>query len=325
MSTKTVAVVGATGFVGRALLPALVAQGHHVRACARSADPARSSGPVEWIRVDVLRPETLTPALAGAQAAYYLVHGMGRRGYAERDRRAASAFVRAAEDAGLERIVYLGGVAPSGPASPHLASRLEVGEVLRSGAVPAIELRASMIIGAGSASWRMVRDLALRLPVMVLPAWLRSRTRPIAVDDVVGALVDALELPLEHSEWFDIPGPETLSGKEILLRLAALGGRRVPTLSVPVLTPNLSALWLLLVTRESFAIGRELVAGLEHDLLPANERYWELSGRRQLTDFDTAARRALEAERAGGGGGWARLEERLVARVGRRLARLAPG
>jgi uncharacterized protein YbjT (DUF2867 family) len=224
--------------------------------------------------------------LRGTEVAYYLVHGTGAGpDWAERDRQAAATFARAAEDAGLARIVYLGGVAPPSHPSEHLASRIEVGRILRAGKVPTIELRAAMIVGPGSASWQIVRDLALRLPVMVLPAWLASRSSPLALTDAVRALADAIDVPLRASECFDLPGPDTLSAKEILEHVAALEGRRVPSVSLPWLTPRLSALWLRLVTRAEYALARELVLGLTDDLLPRDDRFWGLIGRPPLTDL----------------------------------------
>jgi uncharacterized protein YbjT (DUF2867 family) len=189
--------------------------------------------------------------------------------------------------------------------------------------VPTVELRASMIIGPGSISWRICRDLALRLPVMVLPSWLRSRTSPIALEDVVGALVDALDVPLEHSEWFDIPGPEPLSGRQILERIAALRGRQSIMVQLPVLTPRLSSLWLKLVTSADYAVARELVAGLTQDLLPRDERYFELTHHPPRIPFDEAARRALAAEEADAAHrhGFAAREERWVERLGPHLRR----
>jgi uncharacterized protein YbjT (DUF2867 family) len=277
---------------------------------------------VSWRACDLLRPDTLSAALEGVGVAYFLVHSMGRgrADFGALERRAAEAFVDAAARAGLARIVYLGGPAPVGTPSEHLKSRLEVGEILRAGPVPTVELRASMVIGAGGASWQIVRDLALRLPVMVVPRWLRSRTRPVALADAIEALVSAADLPLVESAWFDIPGPEVLSGREILERIAALRGRKVPMLEVPLLTPRLSALWLKLVTRTDFSVARELVMGLEHDLLSNDMRYWELIDHTDLVSFDDAARRALSAERAGAGlrNGLARIEERLLDLAGTR-------
>jgi uncharacterized protein YbjT (DUF2867 family) len=322
-----VLVTGATGFIGRALRPALLARGLEVRATTRHLGRAPRNGGAEWVEADLLRPETLGPALEGMDAAYYLVHSMGDRGedYSEREHRSAEAFAHEAARAGLKRIVYLGGVAPRGTPSHHLASRLAVGEILRAGPVPTVELRASMIVGPGSISWRICRDLALRLPAMVLPSWMRSLTSPIALEDVVRALTDALEVPLEHGEWFDIPGPEPLSGKQILERIAALRGLRTLMVHFPVLTPRLSSLWLKLVTSADYTVARELVEGLTQDLLPRDARYFALTHHPPRVPFDEAARRTLEAEEADAAHprGFAAREEHWVERLGSHLNRSA--
>jgi uncharacterized protein YbjT (DUF2867 family) len=318
-------VTGATGFIGSALVPALRARGHSVVAASRRPSAAAHPAGEEWRPCDLLRPETLPTALAGVQVAYYLVHSMGsgRADFRELERCGAEAFVASAARSGLERIVYLGGPAPPGRPSEHLRSRLEVGEILRGGPVPAIELRASMVIGAGSASWQIVRDLAVRLPVMVLPKWLKSRTRPVALEDAVTALVAAAELPLESSACFDLPGPEIVSGRQILERIAALRGRRILALEVPLLTPRLSALWLKLVTRTDFALARELVLGFNQDLLPKDGRFWQLIDHGPLVSFDEAVRRALanEPRRSGVAQRFVRLEQGLVDRIGKRWLR----
>jgi uncharacterized protein YbjT (DUF2867 family) len=319
-SARPVLVAGATGFVGRALVPALVAAGRRVRATARRAGEGTSGG-VERVEADLARPGDLPRALEGASAAFFLVHGMasGAEDYAEEEHRAAAAFAREAERAGLERIVYLGGIAPRGHPSRHLASRLAVGEVLRSGRVPALELRASMIVGAGSASWQVVRDLALRLPAMVLPSWAESRTCPVAIDDVVAALVAALDLPLAEGTSLDLPGPEVISIREILERVAALRGRALPWMRVPLPVPRVSTLWLKLVSSAEWKVVRELVLGLEHDLLPRDgASFWDRVAPRALVAFDEAARRALADERPAPGlrGAVRALEEALVQRLG---------
>jgi uncharacterized protein YbjT (DUF2867 family) len=315
-------VAGATGFVGRALIPALCAHGHHVRACARHVPEAAPPG-VEHVRCDLADAIELPRVLAGIDTAFYLVHSLGRGGgFREYDRRCARTFAEAAALEGLRRVIYLGGVAPRRHASEHLASRREVGEILRAGNVPAIELRASMIVGHGSASWQIVRDLALRLPAMVMPSWLGSRLRPIALADAVRALIDAIDLPVAHGAVFDIPGPDTLTGREILERVAALEGRALPAIGLPFLTPRISALWLRLITRADYQVARELVLGLTEDLLPEDERFWELTGWPHLLSFDEAARRALDEERRiGGSSGFAGFGERAVRRLSPRLRR----
>ena len=324
----TVLVLGATGFVGRALTPALVAAGAHVRASSRRAVREGVAGVagVEWTVCDVRSPGTLSRAFAGVDCVYYLVHSMGEgdRAFRAIERGCAEAVGRAAADGGVRRIVYLGGVEPSGPPSEHLASRLEVGAILRAGRVPTLELRAAMIIGNGSASWQILRDLALRLPFMLLPRWLESKSYPIALPDVVTALLDARSVSLDESAWFDVPGPEPLSARAMLMTVAELEGRRLPAVRVPLLTPRLSGAWLRLVTGADYDIARELVLGLREDLLPRDRRYWELTGHPPAWSFRAAAKSALETEAPGPGvRAWlGRQEERAIRRaLGRRGAR----
>lgn len=314
-----VLVTGATGFIGSALCPALVAAGDEVRAATRRRGAADPRTPWSWVICDLREPASLPPALEGIDCAYYLVHSMGRSGadFRDEERRSARAFAGAALAAGVGRIVYLGAVAPRARPSEHLASRLEVGEILRGGAVPTLELRAAMIIGNGSVSWRIVRDLSLRLPFMILPRWLESKSRPIDLRDVIRALVAARSVPLARSAWYDLPGPEVLSGHEILVRIAQLHGRRVPLVRVPLLTPALSAMWLKLVTRANYPLSRELVMGLTEDLLPRDEGFWQFVGDRPIYSFEGAARDALATEPAATGV-LGSLEEALVRRLGPR-------
>jgi len=310
---RTLLLTGATGFVGRAVRPALEQVGWHVRGLTRSAERARAAMPdVAWVQGDVADASSIASALDGVEAAFYLVHAIGEGDdYHAREVAAAERFAAAAGAAGVRRVVYLGGVAPAGPGSEHLRSRLDVGEALRAGPAPTVELRASMIVGHGSLSWLIVRDLAARLPVMVLPRWLRSRTQPVAIDDVVVALVRALDVPLDTNAWFDVPGPETLSGKQILERTARVMGLGAPlSIDVPFLTPRLSSLWLRLVTRANWTVAREVVIGLTEDLLAKDERFWALIHHPHRTPFDAAARQALAEERREGrpGGFWGAVE-----------------
>lgn len=298
---KRLLLTGATGFVGAAVQPALVAAGWSVRCLTRDLARARARRPeLDWVAGDVADEASCRRALKGCSAALYLVHSMGEgAGYQRRDEKAAGSFARAAAAAGLQRIVYLGGMIPADSPSRHLSSRVEVGRILRAGSVPTLELRASMIVGCGSLSWLVVRDLAARLPAMVLPRWLESRTEPVAIDDVVTALVRALELPLQSgSAWFDIPGPQALSGQQILEQTAhVMGLPRARVIRVPLLSPRLSALWVRFVTRARWSVAREIVVGLTHDVLSHDDRFWQLIQHPRRQTFAEAAERALSHER----------------------------
>jgi uncharacterized protein YbjT (DUF2867 family) len=291
---------GATGFIGGHLHGPLRAAGWDVRCLTRRPADARARWPDrDWVGGDVADAGALTRAMGKCEVAFYLVHGMGElgTGWVEREVRAAETFARAAADAHLGRLVYLGGVAPAGAPSEHLRARLQTGEALRAGPVPCLELRAGMIVGEGSASWTIVRDLAARLPAMVLPAWLAHRSEPVALDDVVAALVAAARFPLPRSEVRDLPGPEALSGNEILRRVAAVMGRRPLLLRVPFVSPSLSSHWIRLVTRADHRLAAELVEGLTSDLLATHPGFWEAARLPAPMALEEAARRALAAER----------------------------
>jgi len=297
---RRVLLTGATGFVGHALAPHLVRAGWHVRGLTRHLEAGIDPHPlVEWCEGDIQKPQDDARALEGVEAAVYLVHAMtDGKDFERREVDQAGRFAEAARAAGVSRIVYLGGVAPRGTPSPHLHSRLAVGETLRRGPVPVIELRASMIVGHGSTSWLIVRDLAARLPLMVLPSWLRSRTQPVAIDDVVVALAAAVERRPAESASFDLPGPDVLTGRQILEEAARqMNLRRPLVIDVPLLSPRLSSHWVHFVTRAPWHVARELVEGLTHDLLARDERFWHDIGHPERLPFAEAARRALAQER----------------------------
>lgn len=215
----------------------------------------------------------------------------------------------------MERLIYLGGVAPAGPPSQHLESRLGTGEALRGGSVPCIELRAGMIIGPGSASWRICRDLAARLPFMLLPKWMETRSQPVAIDDVVAGLAAAATIDCARSSIYDLPGPETLSAKEILLRIASLRGTAPVTINVPLLSPKLSSYWLKLVSGTDFSIAKELVQGLLSDLVATHDLLWDLMPGHTLRTFDQAASEALRSE------GPASFSSRMLEAAAKRVSR----
>jgi uncharacterized protein YbjT (DUF2867 family)/uncharacterized protein YndB with AHSA1/START domain len=272
-TARPVLVTGATGDIGGRLVPRLLEAGHRVRCLAR--EPRKLAGRpwagdprVEIVPGDTADIASLRRALEGCGAAYYLVHSMIAAGheYAERDRAMAASFARAAEDARLERIVYLGGLGELGEGlSEHLASRREVEAVLASGRTPVTVLRAAMIIGSGSASFEILRYLVERLPVMVTPRWVTTESQPIAVRNVVQYLVDCLAVPETVGRTLDIGGPDVLSYRELMRIMAEERGlRRRYVIPVPVLTPRLSSLWIHLVTPISHRIARPLAEGLRN-------------------------------------------------------------
>lgn len=317
LSERRVLVTGATGFVGSRLYPVLARRYRHVVGGTRSVGRARRRWPSrDWTTFDVNDPGCLERVLDGVDVVFYLVHGMAEPGdYEARERQAASDFIKAAAAANVSRIVYLGGVAPSGPLSVHLRSRLITGEVLRSGPVSCVELRAGMIIGSNSESWRMVRDLSARLPVMVLPRWLKTRSQPVSVRDVLAALAHAAEIPDDRAGCYSLPGPEILSAKETILRVSKLRGYRPTTIDVPFVTPSLSSYWIEWVTRADRRVARELVEGLRSDLVALEPAFWSLMADHELQSFDDAAREAMQEDHA-----TLSLTERAYERLVRTLA-----
>ncbi len=290
-----VLLTGATGFVGRHLYPVLKRAGYQVVCTSRDPDRAKEAHPDrEFQHLDVADPDSVKAALTGCHAAVYLVHGMADGAdYEERERGAAKSFREIAEAVELQRIVYLGGIDPGAKPSKHLRSRLMTGELLRAGRVCTVELQAAMIVGCGSESWRIVRDLSARLPFMVLPSWLVSRSEPVAIDDVCAAITRALALPLDQSTTFALPGPEILSVREILERTAKLCGLRPLMFRVPFVTPRLSTYWIRLVTRADRNITEALVEGLRSDLVASGKTLWEFMPEHERLSFDEAATRAL--------------------------------
>ncbi len=293
-------VFGASGYVGRNMVPHLVAQGRRMRAVARRVSAMEAEGwqGVDQVRADALDPATLGPALAGVEVAFYLVHSMGGgRGFPARDRDAARNFAKAAAAAGVRRIVYLGGLAPDRAETEHLASRVETGAILREGPVPVVELRAGIIIGAGSAAFEVMRDLVAHLPVMVTPQWIRVSSPPVALPDLLADLTALAQRPEAESQVFETGGPERLTYETMMRRLALALERRGPViLPVPFLTPKLSSYWLDLVTGVPAPLGRALIGGLRHDLR-ADDSGLRALVPRDCLGFDAAVAKAFEAER----------------------------
>ena len=265
-----VLLTGGSGYVGGRLIPLLERQGVNLRCLARNPDKLRShvQAATEVVQGDVLDPPSLDRALQGVHTAYYLVHLMSgsSKDFEREDRQAALNFAGAARQAGVRRIIYLGGLGDDADPklSPHLRSRHEVGKILRDSGVETIEFRASMVIGAGSLSFDLMKSLTDRLPVMLCPRWLTTPTQPIAVDDVLAYLLAAKDLPPGDSRIFEIGGTDVSTYGDLIREYARQRGLRRWLISVPVLTPYLSSLWLALVTPASFEVGRHLIEGLKN-------------------------------------------------------------
>jgi uncharacterized protein YbjT (DUF2867 family) len=294
-------VFGASGYIGSNLVPALLAGGHRVRASARNIEvlEARGWDGVELCQADALDPASLDRALQGVRTAYYLVHSMAAgREFAALDRVAAANFACAAAKAGVRRIVYLGGLIPPDPRSQHLRSRAETGEVLRRHPVPVTEVRAGMIIGPGSAAYEVIRDLVNHLPLMVTPAWVRSRSTPIALPDLLAYLVAVAEIEAAAGRILDVGGPDAVTYEDIMRCYARQASRRPRILAVPLLTPTLSSYWLRFVTSVPTNVARALVEGLEHDFVADDAVLRQLVPRR-LMGLEEAVRAAIEADTQG--------------------------
>jgi uncharacterized protein YbjT (DUF2867 family) len=292
-----VLVIGATGYIGGRLVPRLLGGGHNVRCLVR--DPRRVEGrawfpQVDAVEGDVLKPETLKTAFADIDYVYYLVHSMGAGEEFEKlDRTAAENCAKAASEAGSQRIIYLGGLGKRvDDQSAHLRSRHEVGDVLRAGNVPVTEFRAAVIIGSGSISFELIHHLVNRLPVMICPRWVYTRTQPIAVADVLRYLVDCLSIPETVGRQLDIGGTEILTYREMMLTVARALRLKRFLIPVPVLTPRLSSYWVNLVTPIPTRIARPLIDGLKHETVCENTDAIQLFSFKPMT-LDRAVERAL--------------------------------
>ena len=266
---SVVLLTGASGYVGGRLIPLLEQQPVVLRSLARNPDKLRPlvKESTQIVRGDILDPPSLDEALNGVHTAYYLVHLMsGSKDFEKDDRQAALNFAGAAKKAGVRRIIYLGGLGDDADPklSPHLRSRHEVGKILRNSGVETIEFRASLVIGTGSLSFDLVKSLTDRLPVMLCPRWLTTPTQPIAVDDVLAYLLAAKDLPPGESRIFEIGSPNVTTYGGMIREYARQKGLRRWLISVPVLTPYLSSLWLALVTPTAFEVGRHLIEGLKN-------------------------------------------------------------
>ena len=293
-----VLVTGATGCVGSNRVDALVDTDHEVTVLTRSRDRYDGPNEVRVVEGNVLDPGSFDDAL-DVDVAFYLIHSMGAGGdYAERDRRAARNFSEAAGEADLDRVIYLGGLGTDqDDLSPHLRSRREVERILALGEYDLTVLRAAIIIGAGSISFQLIRQLAGRLPVMITPKWVHTECQPIAIRDVIGYLVGVLDRPETAGETYEIGGPEVLTYAEILKGTRRQLGSKLRIVPVPVLTPRLSSWWIRFVTDVDPAVARPLIDGVKNSVVVTDTRIQDIIPRDRLS-FDAAVAEVLQAEPA---------------------------
>jgi uncharacterized protein YbjT (DUF2867 family) len=267
---KRCLVTGSTGYIGRRLVPALLDRGYSVRAMARTPDKL-SDAPwrdrAEVVRADLSDADSLTAAFEGVDVVYYLVHSMGSSSdFVSEEERSAQNVAAVAKKAGVGRIVYLSGLHPTGELSRHLSSRNAVGEILMKSGVQTVVLQAGIVVGAGSASFEMIRHLTDRLPMMTTPKWVRNKIQPISISDVLHYLVEAAEAPVEDSRTFDVGGPDVLEYGDAMQVYAEVAGlRRRVIIALPLLTPSIASWWVGLVTPIPSGLARPLVESLEHD------------------------------------------------------------
>ena len=299
IDSPLILVTGATGYVGGRLVPRLLAAGHRVRCLVR--DPARLEGrawlnEVELAQGDVLQTDSLVAAMRDVRVLYYLVHSLGSGSdFSGRDLLAARNCAAAAKAAGVERIIYLGGLGdPQANLSPHLRSRQETGVALRAAGVPVTEFRAAVIVGSGSVSFEMIRYLTERVPVMICPKWVFTRIQPIAIRNVLDYLVAALECPASVGQVLEIGGRDVLTYAGMMTGYACARGLKRRLLAVPVLTPRLSSYWVHLVTPIPANIAQPLIKGLGNEVIVRNDTALRLFPNIQTLDYATAVRLALE-------------------------------
>lgn len=293
-------VIGASGYVGTNLVPRLCAAGWRVRATSRNPQvlAARGWEDVDILGADILDQKSMVQALDGASVVFYLVHCMAAGGdFSSLERQGAQHLVAAANAAGTQRIVYLGGLAPEQPASQHLRARIETGDILRGADCQVIEIRAGMIVGPGSAAWEVMRDLVNHLPIMLTPRWVRSRSTPIALENLLIYLLGVARARVEGNPVFEVGSGEICSYEDMMRSYGELVGKRPLIIGVPVLTPRLSSYWLRLVSSVPTNVAAALVEGLAHDLIADDAAIRALVPQRLLS-FRESAAAALAAEQA---------------------------
>lgn len=294
---RSVLVTGASGFIGSRLVPELVRSGYDVRAMTRA--PQRYRGEGTPVFGDVADPVSIAAALQGIDVAYYLVHSLDAADFEDRDAAAARTFGEAASAAGVQRIIYLGGLGvDDGTLSAHLRSRREVEDLLRASGVPVTVFRAAVVVGHGGISWELTRQLVARLPMMLTPRWVNTKTQPVALPDVIRYLLAAVDAPQAANATYDVGGPEVLRYVDMLKTVARIQNRRLlPVVTLPLLTPRLSSLWLSLVTDVNVRTARHLIDSMTNEVVVQNDSIRELDPRPPMS-FAEAVKLALDEREA---------------------------
>lgn len=298
MTPQRILVLGASGYIGQNLIPHLIEQGHDITAAARR---------IEWLQeqnwpqvncqyVDVYQPETLAAALWDIDAVYYLIHGMGDGDdFIEKERQAAEHLRDALRSSSVKQVIFLGALQPEGDSSPHLVARKLTGEILRQSGIPITELRASIIVGPGSAAFEIMRDMVYNLPILTPPRWVRSKSSPVALENLLVYLADLLEHPAEENRIFDVAGPEYISYQTLFERFITISGKKRWLIPIPLPTRFISVWFISMITSVPTSIARALIQGLNHDL-PADGKPLQALIPQTLQTFDQAVTATLKRE-----------------------------
>lgn len=298
MTPQRILVLGASGYIGQNLIPHLIEQGHDITAAARR---------IEWLQeqnwpqvncqyVDVYQPETLAAALWDIDAVYYLIHGMGDGDdFIEKERQAAENLRDALRNSSVKQVIFLGALQPEGDSSPHLVARKLTGEILRQSGIPITELRASIIVGPGSAAFEIMRDMVYNLPILTPPRWVRSKSSPVALENLLVYLADLLEHPAEENRIFDVAGPEYISYQTLFERFITISGKKRWLIPIPLPTRFISVWFISMITSVPTSIARALIQGLNHDL-PADGKPLQALIPQTLQTFDQAVTATLKRE-----------------------------
>jgi uncharacterized protein YbjT (DUF2867 family) len=298
MTSQRILVLGASGYIGQHLIPRLTAQGHEITAAARR---------IEWLEeqnwphvicryVDVYRPETLTAALWQIDAIYYLIHGMGDGDdFIEKERQAAENLRDALRGSTVKQVIFLGALQPEGSSSPHLIARKLTGEILRQSGIPVTELRASIVVGPGSAAFEIMRDMVYNLPILTPPRWVRSKSSPVALDNLLTYLTELLQHPAQENRIFDVAGPEYISYQTMFERFIKISGKKRWLIPVPLPTRFISVWFISMITSVPTSIANALIQGLNHDL-PADGKPLQTLIPQPLQTFDEAVKETLRRE-----------------------------